>query len=242
MKVIGTDDGPGAVAITGTATGGGSTGVRAEGEGTGVFAATKLGEAVHAHSESPNVAALAAFNINSDGTGAAVFGEKKGDKGHAGFFVGNVHITRNLEVEGDVTLANVADFAEDFDVDGSDGVEPGTVMVLSDDETLRPSSKPYDASVVGVVSGAGAYKPGIILDKRPEGSGRQPIALLGKVYCKVDADCHPIVVGDLLTTSPTVGHAMKAADPYSAFGAVLGKALRALPSGQAFIPVLVTLQ
>src|SRR5271165_954023 len=34
-----------------------------------------------------------------------------------------------------------------------------------------------------------------------------------KVYCKVDADYASIEVGDLLTTSSTAGHAMKAEDP-----------------------------
>jgi hypothetical protein len=52
----------------------------------------------------------------------------------------------------------------------------------------------------------------------------------------------PIEVGDLLTTSPTPGHAMKATDPVRAFGAVIGKALRALGDGQGLIPILVALQ
>ena len=45
----------------------------------------------------------------------------------------------------------------------------------------------YDKRVAGVVSGAGDYKPGIVLDKQPSTHIRQPIALLGKVYCKTDA-------------------------------------------------------
>jgi hypothetical protein len=35
---------------------------------------------------------------------------------------------------------------------------------------------------------------------------------------------------------------MKASDPSRAFGAVIGKALRPLPSGRGKIPVLVALQ
>jgi hypothetical protein len=71
---------------------------------------------------------------------------------------------------------------------------------------------------------------------------RVPIALIGKVYCKVDAQYAPIEVGDLLTTSPTPGHAMKAEDPLQAFGSVIGKALRSLANGQGLLPVLVALQ
>jgi hypothetical protein len=48
--------------------------------------------------------------------------------------------------------------------------------------------------------------------------------------------------GDLLTASPTAGHAMKAADPAQSFGTVIGKALRAIPCGRGLIPILVTLQ
>jgi hypothetical protein len=68
------------------------------------------------------------------------------------------------------------------------------------------------------------------------------VAVVGKVYCKVDAQYAPIEVGDLLTTSPTPGHAMKADDPLRAFGAVIGKALRGLQSGQGLVPILVALQ
>jgi hypothetical protein len=61
-------------------------------------------------------------------------------------------------------------------------------------------------------------------------------------HCKVDADIAPIAVGDLLTTSPTKGHAQKALEPEKAIGAILGKALGALESGKGKIPVLVMLQ
>ncbi len=59
-------------------------------------------------------------------------------------------------------------------------------------------------------------------------------------HCKVDADIAPIEPGDLLTTSPTKGHAQKA-DPAKAGGAILGKALGGLKKGKGKIPVLVTL-
>jgi hypothetical protein len=65
---------------------------------------------------------------------------------------------------------------------------------------------------------------------------------MGKVYCKVDASKVPIVIGDLLTTSSTPGHAMKAVDPGQAFGAVIGKALRPLAGGRGLVPILVALQ
>jgi hypothetical protein len=95
---------------------------------------------------------------------------------------------------------------------------------------------------VGIVSGAGGLRPGVILGAVAEGGPRLPIALTGRAYCKVDAQFGAIEIGHLLTSSPTKGYAMKAADRARAFGAVIGKALGALDTGTGMIPVLVTLQ
>jgi hypothetical protein len=163
--------------------------------------------------------------------GVGVLGEGK----LAGRFVGDVEVT------GDIRLEN-ADCAEDFDVAGTGTVSPGTVMVLDDDGAVRPSHRAYDKRVAGVVSGAGDFRPGIVLDRRETGSARLPIALLGKVFCMIDAGHGAVAVGDLLTSSPTPGHAMRADDATMAFGAVLGKALQPLREGCALIPILVCLQ
>ena len=58
---------------------------------------------------------------------------------------------------------------------------------------------------------------------------------------RIDADHASIEVGDLLTTSSTPGHAMKAVDASRAFGAVLGKALEPLTAGRGLLPILVAL-
>lgn len=81
-----------------------------------------------------------------------------------------------------------------------------------------------------------------MLDRVQSGGNRQPIALLGKAFCKVDAQYGAIEVVDLLTTSPTRGHAMKAADQNKASGAVIGKPLRPLKEGRGLIPILIALQ
>ncbi|HJQ33111.1 MAG TPA: hypothetical protein VJ866_13065 [Pyrinomonadaceae bacterium] len=141
---------------------------------------------------------------------------------------------------GDIILKN-ADCAEEFDVTSA-ALDAGTVMVLDGEGALRESTEAYDKKVAGVLSGAGEYRPGIVLDRQASQENRRPLALVGKVYCKVDADCAAVEVGDLLTTSPTPGHAMKAADPSQAFGAVIGKALRPLKAGRGLIPILVALQ
>lgn len=202
--------------------------------GVGVLGQSESGEGVRGESNSTGCAAVAGYALNPDGNGAAIWGESRG-KGPAGYFKGNVFVT------GDVSLVN-ADCAEDFDVCGAQDAEPGTVVVLGEAGAVRPSVAAYDKRVAGVVSGAGEYKPGIVLDKQETGRLRAPVALMGKVFCKADARFGSVEVGDLLTTSPTTGHAMKAGDHFRAFGAVLGKALGPLPAGQGLIPVLVSLQ
>jgi hypothetical protein len=147
----------------------------------------------------------------------------------------------DVEVTGDIRLAN-ADCAEYFDIADPHSVEPGTVMVLGAQAELRESHQAYDKRVAGVISGAGSYRPGIVLDKQTSKSNRLAIGLLGKVYCKVEAQSAPIAVGDLLTTSNMPGHAMKASDSQRTSGAIIGKALRPLLSGQGLIPILITLQ
>jgi hypothetical protein len=210
-------------------------------DGAGLVAYSTSNEAIHAETKSLETAAIAAYNANAEGKGAAVFARKEGSKGHAGFFDGNVWISGELGVGHDIVLPN-ADCAEDFDVADADLIEPGMVMVVGDEGGLRQCCCAYDKRVAGVISGAGEYKPGIVLDKRDSQRNRKPVALFGKVYCKVDAGYAPIQAGDLLTTSPTAGHAMKACDPLKAFGAVVGKALCGLDQGCALIPVLVALQ
>jgi hypothetical protein len=142
---------------------------------------------------------------------------------------------------GDIILTN-ADCAEEFDVAEDIIAEPGMVMVLDGGSALRPCRSAYDKRVAGVLSGAGNYKPGIVLDRKPSAHARMALAIVGKVYCMADAQYGAIEIGDLLTTSPTLGHAMKAIEPGRAFGAVIGKALQALNSGTGLVPLLVALQ
>jgi hypothetical protein len=119
---------------------------------------------------------------------------------------------------------------------------PGTVLVIDEAGSLHACDEAYDRKVAGVVSGAQGVTPGIVLGSVPGAEQRLPIALSGKVYCQVDANQGAIGVGDLLTTSSTPGHAMRADDPHKAFGAVIGKALAGLDSGRGMVPILVALQ
>jgi hypothetical protein len=239
-------------------TGEGNTGVMGVGKTwIGVYGETKgsvngpsgvLGEGleggvgVKGHARAQGAAGVAGYSIS--GRGPGLFGQ--GNPGilaignPAGHFEGNVVVTGNVEVGGDVRLRN-ADCAEEFELEAGP-IEPGTVVVLSDSARLLPSAAEYDTRVAGVISGAGAYRPGITLDARSRDGDAVPVALMGKVYCRADAGAAPIEVGDMLTTSALPGHAMKATDPMRSFGAIIGKALAPLASGRGLIPVLASLR
>jgi len=129
-----------------------------------------------------------------------------------------------VEVDG----VGVHDYAEVFELATRDGVIPGTVMsVTSAGGAIQPSGGAYDERVVGVVSGAGSYQPGMRIGSRSDGSSDLPIATGGQVFVRVSGEGGPIQPGDLLVASSASGVAMRARDRERAFGAVVGKALDA---------------
>lgn len=204
-------------------------------KGRGGFFRSAHEEAVYGETKSVNKAAIAGFQNNPTSTGAAIYAEHIAGL-TAGFFKGNVIVTGDLSFPG-------ADCAEDFTISAGVHAEPGTVMVLGDDGELVPCHAPYDRRVAGVLAGAGSFRPGIVMDRQERADGRrQAVALVGKVFCQADASFGAIATGDLMTTSATEGHAMKAGDPTRAFGAVIGKAMAPLDEGRALIPILIALQ
>lgn len=131
-------------------------------------------------------------------------------------------------------------------------VEVGDVLVMSQEGRMAIGRFAADAAVVGIVtevlqaasSSAGkAADVGVAgdlqLTRSPAGQ-RISVAHSGVVLCKVDAGYGSVRPGDLLTTSPTAGHAMRAEAP--GIGTVLGKALEPLDTGTGQIRVLVMLQ
>ena len=230
LRAVHAGEGPGVLAEAR------NNGVHGKSTGTKGFAGV-FGESTGG----PGVSARSAHSVGVDAKtddGPAAIRAIHAGGGVAGLFDGNVLVTLDLVVNGDVKLAG-ADLAEQFEVVGN-AVDPGSVVVLAGDDRVTVSSEAYDHRVAGVVSGAGSYRPGIVLDRKPD-AGRCPLALSGKVWCKVDASDAPIEVGDMLTTSATTGHAMRATDPRRAFGAIIGKALERLESGRGLVPVLVAL-
>jgi hypothetical protein len=142
-----------------------------------------------------------------------------------------------------VEIGKGLDYAEAFAVSGEQSVKPGMVVVIDPQQPggLMLSTSAYDTRVAGVVAGANGLKSGVSLGS--DILGGQPVALAGRVYCYVDASFGAVQPGDLLTTSPNPGYAMKAGDLQKAQGAILGKAMGVLAAGQrGLLLILVTLQ
>ena len=154
-----------------------------------------------------------------------------------------VEVKKRLVVTG-------ADLAERFVVNQSIEDEEPTVvpgMVLSIDREnpgeLVVSSHAYDKTVAGIASGAGGVNTAMLLGQDGTlADGDLPVAIVGRVYCYVDATYGSVEPGDMLTTSPTYGHAMKVQDHGQAQGAIIGKAMTSLENGKGLVLVLISMQ
>jgi len=115
-------------------------------------------------------------------------------------------------VHAKATSAQYADLAEVYESDSQ--YEVGTVVVFGGEKEITISKIGNDTSVAGVISENPAY----LMNSESAG---QPVALMGKVPCKVVGY---ISKGDMLSTHPQHnGVAKKAHDPM--VGSVIGKAL-----------------
>ncbi len=162
--------------------------------------------------------------------------------------IGTTSPTSRLHVIGTtttdvLTITGGSDIAEPFDIKEPDKIKPGLVLSIDPDNPgkLKLSDKPYDRCVAGIVSGAGGINPGITLTQEESVDSKSNVALSGRVFGLCDASHGSIQPGDLLTTSPNPGYAMKAADNEKSHGAILGKAMTELKEGEGLVLVLVTL-
>jgi hypothetical protein len=146
-----------------------------------------------------------------------------------------LHVNGDLRVDGNIG-ARYQDVAEW--VHSREPLEAGTVVSIDTAATNRvvAVARAYDSRVAGAVSA----QPGIILGEKSE--GQVLVAQSGRVRIKADARFGAIRPGDLLVSSPTLGHAMRADAGKVKPGTVIGKALEALPSGRGEILALLTLQ
>jgi hypothetical protein len=141
-----------------------------------------------------------------------------------------------------VEITGGSDLAEHFAI--AETVKSGMVVAIDERRVgqLKLARGAYNRRVAGIVSGANNLTAGMVL---PDAGGAQqskPVALSGRVWVYCDATRASIRPGDLLTTSPTPGHAMKVINHTKAQGAIIGKAMTPLKAGKGLVLVLVTLQ
>lgn len=195
-----------------------------------------------------NDAGVKTWDIDSD----------QGDSGSTMTFydpAGLAVITIDSEFGGDgrittqeLSITGGSDLSEQFDVRSGDfEPEPGMVVCIDTENVgkLVVSGKAYDRTVAGIISGAGGIETGMMMGQKGSiANGKYPIALTGRVYVWCDSSNGAIEPGDLLTTSDTLGHAMKVTDYQAAQGAIIGKAMSRLDATErsGLVLVLVTLQ
>jgi hypothetical protein len=130
---------------------------------------------------------------------------------------------------GTALEAYYADLAENYL--GDKNYEPGTVLVFGGENELTTTDQKGDRRVAGVVS----TEPATLMNSALEGEFVIPLALQGRVPCKVIGKVHK---GDMLITSAIPGYAIVNNDPK--VGSVIGKALESKDDdGKGIIEVVV---
>jgi len=130
---------------------------------------------------------------------------------------------------GTASAANYADLAEKYVADVA--YDPGTVLVFGGDNEVTICAEKGDRKVAGIVSTDPAY----LMNNALEGDTVVPLALTGRVPCKVIGT---VAKGDMLVTSAIPGYAIVNNDPK--LGTVLGKAVGAKDTeGRGVVEVVV---
>jgi len=115
---------------------------------------------------------------------------------------------------GTALEAFYADLAENYIAD--EFYEPGTVLVFGGDAEVTVTDTANNFRAAGIVS----TQPATLMNTQLEGSTVVPLALQGRVPCKVIGS---VEKGDLIVTSYVEGHAMVNNDP--PMSSVIGKAV-----------------
>jgi hypothetical protein len=131
---------------------------------------------------------------------------------------------------GTATNALYADLAENYLSDAY--YEPGTVMTIGGTCEVTQSYKDNDTAIIGVVS----TKPAYLMNSGLEGENVMPIALQGRVPCKVVGK---VQAGDLIVSSNILGYGVVNNTPLP--GTIIGKALVSKNENEAgIVEILVT--
>jgi hypothetical protein len=171
---------------------------------------------------SVNPAAANGAGISIDGAGAQLFYSVNGDKWN---------INKDLDAGsftfiGTATSARYADLAENYLADKS--YEYGTVLEFGGDNEVTVASND-STRVAGVVS----QNPAHLMNSDLEGKFVVPVALQGRVFCKVKG---PVRKGDMIVSA---GDGFAKAENSPKIGSVIGKSIENFDGEQGLIEVVV---
>ena len=158
---------------------------------------------------------------------------------------GNLRVDLGVNASGsgyaNINGKNVNDYAEVLDLATRDGIRPGSVVAYdSAAGGLVPASTSNAGRVVGVISGAGGFSPGMVIGSRADESNDLPVSMAGVVHVRVSAEAGTVQPGDLLVPSSVAGVGMRSADPVAATGTIFGKALEPWSGdGEGLVMMLV---
>ncbi len=182
-------------------------------------------------------------NHSGNPSGAFVIHDKTADRARFTIDASGHAVLDGPLTTSSLTITGGADLVERFET-AELGVPPGSVMIIDPESPGRLclSDRPYDTRVAGVVSGAGGVRAGLQLAQHGDLDGETPVAMLGRVFVRCSCENGLIRPGDRLTTSSRAGIAMRATDQSKTDGAVIGKAMTCLETGDGLVLTLVNVQ
>ena len=151
-----------------------------------------------------------------------------------------LYVNGNVYVKGTYS-SPYCDIAELYEPSQeSDELEPGDIVILDEMEEMKIKKSdspysPYSPLVVGVVS----TNPNMTMGVLEDNQDHPPVALLGRVPTKVTTENGPIKIGDYIVSSSKPGYGMRCEDFTQCQGAIIGKALQKLESGEGIVEVLI---
>ena len=119
------------------------------------------------------------------------------------------------------TSAQYADLAENYEADAD--YAPGTVVVFGGDKEITISNKNHDTAVAGIIS----TNPSYLMNAGQTGEWVLPVALTGRVPCRVQG---PVNKGTVLVTGDIPGTAIAIDTSKFEPGCVVGKSLEIINS------------
>jgi sugar lactone lactonase YvrE len=196
----------------------------------------------------------------SDGISTLILTPEQTPTEGANISLYNNNLIKTIEIDADygvnkkgriildeIQIKGGADLSENFNISENlrNDIKPG--MIVSIDKSivggLQITNKKYDSKIIGVISGANGIETGLNLGQSESiANGKYPVALVGRVYVLANSEAGEIKSGDFLTSSSSLGYAMKVKNKNKAQGAIIGKAMSGIDKKTGFVLVLINLQ